>query len=72
MTEAQLNLSARGQFKANTNKFVKVNGVNATHTIFETDSTYSNPNKVGIRFATATQDAVINICVYESASRSIQ
>ena len=57
----------RGQFKANTiSTLVKVNGVNATHTIFETDSTYSKPNKVGIRFATApSQDAVINICVYE-------
>ena len=62
----------RGQFKANTiSTLVKVNGVNATHTIFETDSTYSKPNKVGIRFATApSQDAVINICVYESASQS--
>ena len=62
----------RGKFKTNNiQTFVKVNGVDATHTVFETDSTYSRPNRVGIRFASApTQDAVINICVYESTSQS--
>ena len=62
----------RGKFKANSiSTLVKVNGVDQTHTVFETDSTYSRPGKVAIRFTTApTQDAVINICVYESASQS--
>ena len=62
----------RGKFKANTiSTLVKVNGVDQTHTVFETDSTYSRPGKVAIRFTTApAQDAVINICVYESASQS--
>ena len=42
-----------------------MNGVNATHTIFESDDSIRKSNKVGIRFATASsQDAVINICVY--------
>ena len=62
----------RGKFKANSiSTLVKVNGVDQTHTVFETDSTYSRPGKVAVRFTTApTQDAVINICVYESASQS--
>ena len=51
--------------------FVRVNGQRATFQVLETDSSFAVPNRVAIRFNTAPAiDAVISICVYESASQS--
>ena len=51
--------------------FVRVNGQRTTFQVLETDSSFAVPNRVAIRFNTAPAiDAVISICVYESASQS--
>jgi hypothetical protein len=57
--------------QGNVQTFVKVNGETQTYSVIETDSSYAVAERVAIRFNTApSQNSVINIVVYESASQS--
>jgi hypothetical protein len=66
-----LEFITNAKYIASTSQAVYVNGVAQTVTIFETDTTYANPNRIGIRFLTApAADSLITYIIVAGSSQT--